>query len=84
MSNVCNDQDEFNNAFYKALKYTNKKNNKGMANALAVYSIIHLIFSVWGVTLAFRSQPPENRIVHITLALMFAPAYVLAYYLNMF
>ena len=84
MSNLCNNQDNFNDAFYKAIKYSNKKEAKKLSKPLAVYMLIHTIFLVWGIILAFSSQPPENRVVHITLAIVFAPAYVLAYYMNMF
>lgn len=82
MATVCNNQDSFNTAFYKALKYSNKKETKKLGTVLIIYVIIHMIFVVWGVLLAFKSQPPENRVVHITLALVFAPAYVLSYYIN--
>jgi hypothetical protein len=84
MSNLCEDQDTFNNAFYKALKHSRKKDDKKIAGILAVYLVIHTIFLIWGIVLAFKSQPPQNRVVHITLAIVFAPAYVLAYYMNMF
>ena len=80
---LCNDQDTFNNAFYKALKNARKKDDKKVAGAVFVYMLIHMTFLVWGVMLAFK-QPREERLIHITLAMVFAPAYVLAYYLNMF
>lgn len=83
-TNICTDQDDFNHAFYKALKHARKKDNKMVAGAITVYGFIHMIFLIWGIMLAFSSQPPHNRVVHITLAIVFAPAYVLAYYLNMF
>lgn len=82
--NVCKDQHSFNHALYKALKHAKKKDNKKIAGPLAVYLGIHIIFLIWGIMLAFKSQPPQNRVVHITLAIVFAPAYVLAYYLNLF
>lgn len=80
---LCNDQDSFNHAFYKALRHSRKKDDKKVAGAVCVYMIIHLMFLIWGIMLAFK-QPAENRVVHITLAMVFAPAYVLAHYLNMF
>lgn len=83
-TNLCASQHNFDNAVYKALKYVRKKDEKLMAGPLAVYMIIHMIFLVWGVVLAFKSQPPANRTIHITLAMVFGPAYVLAYYLNAF
>lgn len=83
-TNICDSQEAFNHAFYRALKYTRKKDDKKIAGVLAVYLVIHTIFLIWGIVLAFKSQPPQNRVVHVTLAIVFAPAYVLAYYLNMF
>jgi hypothetical protein len=83
-TNICDSQGAFNHAFYRALKYTREKDDKKIAGVLAVYLVIHTIFLIWGIVLAFKSQPPQNRVVHVTLAIVFAPAYVLAYYLNMF
>ena len=80
---LCDDQDTFNHAFYKALNHARKKDDKKVAGAVCVYMIIHMIFLIWGIMLAFQ-QPKEQRVIHITLAIVFAPAYVLAYYLNMF
>jgi hypothetical protein len=80
---VCDDQQKFNDAFYKAVKNARKKDDKRMTGPLSVYITIHTIFLIWGVVLAFKSQPPENRILHITAAILVGPAYVLAYYLNM-
>lgn len=82
--NICYDQETFNTAFYKALKHYQKKEDKIISGPLASYIIIHTIFLIWGIMLAFKSQPAHNRVVHITLAMVFAPAYVLSYYLNMF
>jgi len=83
-SNVCSDQKHFNDALYEALRQARRKDANKLSGPLAVYSVIHTIFLIWGIILAFKSQPPQNRVVHITLAIVFAPCYVLAYYLNMF
>lgn len=77
---LCDNQDNFNDAFYKALKYSN---NKKMVSGVGIYMLIHLIFLFWGIMLALK-QPKDQQIVHITLAIVFSPAYVLAYYLNAF
>jgi len=82
--NLCDNQKNFNHAFYDAIKYVRKKDDQKISPFLTMYLIIHFIFLFWGIVLAFKSQPPENRLVHITLAIVFAPAYVLAYYLNAF
>lgn len=80
---LCDNQDSFNDAFYKALKNSRKEDNKKMASGVGVYLLIHLIFLFWGIMLALK-QPKDQQIVHITLAMVFSPAYVLAYYLNAF
>jgi uncharacterized membrane-anchored protein len=81
-TNVCLTQSRFSNAFYKALVDSRKNDSKMMSYTVSVYFFIHLMFLVFGIMLAFRSQPKANRVVHITLAIVFGPAYVLAYYLN--
>ena len=81
---VCKDEFVLNKAFYNALQYVKAKDAKKLAGPLAVYMVIHMIFLIWGILLAFASQPKANRVIHITLAIVFGPAYVLAYYLNMF
>ena len=83
-TNICDSQEGFNRAFYNAIKHARKRDEKLMSTPLAVYLFIHTIFLIWGVILAFKSQPPNNRVVHITLAIVFGPAYCLAYYLNLF
>lgn len=80
---LCDNQDNFNDAFYKALNDSRKKDNKKMCSGVAVYMLIHLIFLFWGIMLALK-QPKKQQIVHLTLAMVFSPAYVLAYYLNTF
>lgn len=80
---LCDNQDDFNDAFYKALKYSRKNDDKRMASCVGVYMLIHLLFLFWAIILALK-QPKDQQIVHITLAMVFSPVYVLAYYLNTF
>jgi hypothetical protein len=78
-SNVCQDQHKFNDAFYKALKHADKKVTP---KPIVLYVVIHIIFLVAAIMIATATQPKENRLIHYTLAIMFAPVYVLAYILN--
>lgn len=82
---ICTNQQSFDKAVYKALKHANKKEERKLARKMAVplliYMIIHLMFLVWAVMIAMK-QPEENRVVHLTLAIVFSPVYVLANYLN--
>ena len=77
---VCNNQLDFNKAFREAsVNYEEKK----LSEKVLSYSIIHIVFLIWGILLAFRSTP-DHRLIHITLAVVFGPAYVIAYYINMY
>lgn len=78
---LCNDQDTYNQAWYTALKNTRKKEEKKWSKTLLVYSIIHLVFLIWGILIALKT-PKKYRSLHVTLAIVFAPAYVLAHYLS--
>jgi len=82
MSAICNDQDSFNNAFDKALKHEKHKMNKDNKTAMIIGSILMLIFIVWALLLAMKT-PSEHRVIHLVLAMIFSPAYILAHYLNM-
>lgn len=79
MSSVCDNQDDFNNAFATAVKEYNKKMSKKWSGFLTVYAIFHIICIVWAVYLALKSSPPENRVLHVTLAVVFGPAYLISY-----
>jgi hypothetical protein len=83
-TNVCTTQSTFSNAYYRAVQDAQRRDTKKMINVMYLYLVIHFIFLIWGIMLAFKSQPKENRVIHITLAVVFGPAYVLSYYLNMF
>lgn len=81
---ICDNQEEFNKAFYNALKHSKKIEDKRMSRSLAIYIVIHTFFLIWGIMLAFKSQPKQNRVIHITLSILSGPGYVVAYYLNLF
>ncbi len=61
---LCDNQDDFNDAFYKALKHSRKKDNKRMASGVGVYMLIHLMFLFWAIILALK-QPKDQQIVHL-------------------
>jgi hypothetical protein len=75
---LLNNENAFNNEFSNSLK----KRKTMSEQLLMFYTLVHLIFLVWGVMLAFRSVPRQNRVMHLTLAIVFSPAYVLGYYIN--
>lgn len=81
-SSVCDNQDDFNIAFRKAIKYTNKEDVKKMGNWVYVYVILWAIFFVWAIILAMKTRG-NVRTIHLIFAIIASPVYVLAYYLNM-
>jgi hypothetical protein len=47
-----------------------------------IVSIVYLIFMIWAVILALKVNKFEQRVLHVTLALIAGPAYVFGYYLS--
>jgi len=81
-SNVCDSQDDFNVAFKKALKQNNKDAMKKAQPWIYVYTTIWMIFFVWALVLAMQISPGPNRLLHLVLAMVFSPVYVISYYLG--
>lgn len=82
MANVCDNQTDFNDAFHQAVKYNDKQSVKDMKGWVWLYIAIFLVFFVWAIILAMKA-PKDQRTVHLVLALVFSPAYVLAYYVGL-
>jgi hypothetical protein len=59
-----------------------KLDTKTFRTIYTIVSIIYLIFMVWGVILALKINKFEQRVLHVTLALIAGPAYVFGYYLS--
>lgn len=83
MSQVCKTQDDFNKAFREALKYNQKENWKKAKGWVLVYLVLWVVFFVWAVMLAMQVKDPRGRTVHLVLAIIAPPVYVLSYYLGM-
>ena len=82
---LCKDQDSFNKALDN---YTDAKDkeisdklekNRGSMWAAA---ILMLLLLVWAVTLAVKVKDGEHRILHIALALLVSPIYIISYFLS--
>jgi len=59
-----------------------KLDTKTFRTIYTIVSIIYLIFMVWGVILALKVNKFEQRVLHVTLALIAGPTYVFGYYLS--
>ena len=77
---ICDNQDNFNQAFRKAVKYVDKKNTPKLWVQI-VAGIIMLLVIIWAVLLA-RKVDSSDKVLHFLLALVFAPFYIISYYLS--
>jgi len=78
---VCGNQNDFNMAVNKAIKYTNNKNMKKGPWA-TVCAIIWVLFFFWALMLAMQVPAGHERVEHVLFAILFSPAYVLAHYVG--
>ena len=81
---VCNNQDDFNQAFQQALKETAKDDLKKNRTYLIVYMVLWVIFFLWALFLAMQVPPGDGRTIHLVFAMLASPVYVLSHYLSMF
>lgn len=72
---VCDNQADFNVAFKKGLDYSLRDNR-----SMTITVIFYLISMVFALMLAARVQPGPNRTLHMTLAMLAPPLYIIAYY----
>jgi DNA-binding XRE family transcriptional regulator len=83
-TNVCNDQKTFNKAVRKAINHIEDDDEKPKNNtARMIMVLITLTMYLWAVLLALKVSDKEHRVLHITLALLLGPLYVLSFYLGM-
>jgi flagellar biogenesis protein FliO len=82
---ICDNQDNFNKAFKAAVD--NMDNEQCTTNtcktSVTIVYIILLILYVYAIILAMRADQ-EHRVMHLSLAFILGPIYVLAYYLARF
>ena len=84
MSNVCENQEKFSDAYYNAVKdaiKTQKKINKEEyekhKGTYMGMCALYFFFSVYAVMLAMNTKC-ENRVLNIVIAFLFGPLYVLS------
>lgn len=79
---VCATQDDFNVAVDKAVKYViHKQETRKLTAAQMISALIYLLIVIWALLLAL-SMPSSERVEHVLFALLFAPVYIMAYYLG--
>lgn len=77
---VCNNQNSFNNAFHKAVKYYNKRNQPPKWSMLILLGVMVALI-VWALVLAGK-VPVDNRLLHYVLAFVFSPVYIISSYIG--
>lgn len=87
MDSPCTNQNQFNDAFKTALdNYKSdemkKYDSQYFRTTCFIFSLTYLIFMIWAVILALKISKPDQRILHVTLALISGPAYVFGYYIS--
>ena len=83
-NSVCDNQQNFNKAYSKAVDHYLNKSTKlttGQRVVMSLLLILQIAFIIWGIILALK-MPPANRPVNVTLAILTGPIYVIAYYLS--
>ena len=78
---VCESQDRFNDAFEDAVKYVEKKQKPSVMVTIVALVIFVAIF-LWAIYLAAKTTPGQEKTLHLTMAMVFSPFYVISSYLN--
>ena len=81
---VCKDQQTFNNSFKDAVDSYQQNEYDDMSTTgkvlVVISSILIIIFVIWAFILSRRTK--GDKVVNMVLAIVFAPAYVLSYYIS--
>lgn len=66
--------------------YNDKDDNTSTSSGNTIYSaiviFIYILFLFWAIILAMKVNDKDHRILHIALAILVSPVYVLSYYLS--
>lgn len=80
--NVCENQDKFNVAVRKAIVKNNEDAVESSKGWLFLYLLLAIVFLVWAISLAMKMPKGADKIVHLVIAMVASPVYVLAYYVG--
>lgn len=75
---VCQNQDDFNMAIRRAIRYNMDENAKLSVNA-QIALVLYVLLSVYAVVLASRVVEGPQRTLHLTLAMITGPVYVVGH-----
>lgn len=79
---VCQNQDDYNQAFRQAIKYNYKKNMKEARPAIWVALVLYIALTLLAISLATRVPSGPERTEHMFFALVGGPLYVAAYFIG--
>jgi hypothetical protein len=79
--NVCGNQADYNIALTKAIDYNNEKNFKKSIPWIKIYIILWAITFTWAIIVALKVSDEQHRVIHVALAAVFSPAYLISHYL---
>lgn len=88
--NVCTNQNVFNRSLSNALDYSNNKKRQNVMKMIKknkdVYGfvlVLYLILLFMAISLAMRVKDDEHRVLHMLVAIVCPPSYIVAYFLGM-
>lgn len=80
-NSVCTNQAVFNSSFRDAVKAYNK-HEEPKKWVMVVMALLYLVLVIWSVMLALSVRSKNSQSLHIVLAVLFPPFYIVAYYLD--
>lgn len=78
---VCNNQDTFNASVNDAINYSIKQNEPSNTVQYVLVAV-YLLAIIWAIMLAFRSNRGPEMQKNLVLAIVFAPVYIVSYYVT--
>lgn len=83
--NLCSDpnedQEETCLSCHHSISNCKCRNEENCDN-MRIFQILYIILLVWSIYLASKIKDNENKLLHYTVAILFPPVYILAYYLT--
>ena len=76
---LCDNQQNFNVAFKKALDKYHVEMRRDNKNMQIVVVVLYVMLTIWGLMIAMKKDK-QHRVFHIGFALAFGPLYVLSTY----